>query len=75
MHPSHVDHVPELLARFDDRRTNLVPILQAIIDTYTFLPEDAEHQIAVKLHIPVAEVIQAAHKLVDPNRVPDTVDV
>ena len=75
MHPSHIDHIPQLLARFDERRTNLAPILQAIIDEYTFLPEDAAHQVAVRLHIPIADVIQAAHKLADPNRVLETIDV
>ena len=74
MHPSHIDHIPELLRRFDNRPTSLVPILEALIAEYTYLPEDAAHQVAVKLQIPVAEVLQAAHKLADPNRVPQTVE-
>lgn len=75
MHPSHIDHVPELLNRFDCRRTNMVPILQAIIDHYTFLPDDAVRQVAVKLQVPVAEVSQAAQRLTDPNKVFETADV
>ncbi|HVZ19237.1 MAG TPA: NAD(P)H-dependent oxidoreductase subunit E [Terriglobales bacterium] len=75
MHPSHIDHVPELLNRFDNRRANLVPILQAIIDEYTYLPDEAMREVAVKLQVPVAEVMQAAHKLTDPNRVLEPVDV
>ena len=75
MHPSHIDHVPELLGRFDDRPANLRPILQAIIDEYTYLPEEALRQVAVKLHVPIAEVMQQAHKLSDPNRLLEAVDV
>ena len=75
MRPSHIDHVPELLARFDNKRASLVPILEAIIDEYTYLPDDAARQVAVKLQIAVAEVLQAAHTLADPNRVPQTTDV
>ncbi len=75
MRPSHIDHVPELLARFENKPSNLRPILEAIIDEYTFLPEDAVHQIAVKLKLPVADVLQAAHGLVDPNRVTAPVEV
>jgi NADH:ubiquinone oxidoreductase subunit E len=63
MHPSPVDHIPEILARFDDRRSNLVPLLRAIQDEYTYLPEGAAHRVAVKLHVPVAEVFQVAQSL------------
>ncbi|MGZ4787965.1 MAG: NAD(P)H-dependent oxidoreductase subunit E [Terriglobales bacterium] len=75
MHPSHIDHIPGLLSRFDNRPGNIVPILQAIIDEYTYLPEEAVRQVSVKLHVPIAEVMQQAHKLTDPNRVPESVDV
>ncbi|HUN90043.1 MAG TPA: NAD(P)H-dependent oxidoreductase subunit E [Terriglobales bacterium] len=75
MRPSHVDHIPELLARFENKPSNLVPILEAIIDEYTFLPEDAAHQIAMKLKLPVADVMQVAHGLADPNRVTTPVEV
>ncbi len=75
MHPAHVDHIPALLSRFDDRHTNVVAILQAIIDEYTYLPDGAIRQVAVKLQMPIAEVLQASHKLNDPNRVLEPVDV
>ena len=69
MHPSAVDHIPELLARFDGRRSNLVPILRAIQDEYTYLPEDAVRRVAVKLDIPIAEVFQVAKSLRSLERV------
>jgi len=75
MHPAHVDHIPELLNRFDNRATNVTAILQAIIDEYTYLPDEAIRRVAMKLQIPIAEVLQAAHKLTDPNRVLEPVDV
>lgn len=75
MHPAHIDHVPELLARFDNKPASLVPILEAIVDEYTYLPEDAVRQVAVKLQIPVAEVLRVAQTLADPNRAPQTIDV
>jgi len=68
MRPSHVDHIPELLARFDDRRSNLVPILEAIQDEHTYLSEDAVRQVAVKLQIPAAEAFAVALRLRDSNR-------
>jgi NADH:ubiquinone oxidoreductase subunit E len=75
MHPSHIDHIPELLTRFDNRRANMIPMLQAIIDEYTYLTDDAVRQVAVRLQVPVAEVFQVAQQLADPNRVWEPVDV
>jgi NADH:ubiquinone oxidoreductase subunit E len=75
MQPSHIDHVPEVLNRFDNRRANLLPILQAIIDEYTYLPDEAVRQVAVKLQVPIAEVMQVAVRLADPNRVIEMVEV
>jgi NADH:ubiquinone oxidoreductase subunit E len=69
MHPSAVDHIPELLARFDDRRSNLVPLLRAIQDEYTYLPEDAIRRVAMKFQLPVAEVFQVARSLKSFERV------
>ena len=68
MRPSRLEHIRELLARFDKRRTNLEPILEAICDAYTCLPEDAIHLVAVKLQIPAAEVFVASEKLQEANR-------
>jgi NADH:ubiquinone oxidoreductase subunit E len=72
MHPSAVDHIPELLARFDDQRSNLVPMLRAIQDEYTYLPEEAIRRVAVKLNVPVAEVFQVAKSLRNLERVAPT---
>ena len=75
MRPSHIDHIPELLARFESKPSNLVAILEAIIDEYTFLPEGAAHEVAMKLKLPVADVLQVAHGLADPNRMTTPVEV
>jgi len=75
MHPAHVDHIPELLSRFDNRPTSAEAMLQAVIDEYTYLPEEAVRQVAVRLQMPVAEVMQIAHRLTDPNRVLEPVEV
>jgi NADH:ubiquinone oxidoreductase subunit E len=72
MHPSAIDHIPELLARFDDRRSNLVPLLRAIQDEYTYLPDDAIRRVAIKLNVPVAEVFQVAKSLRSLERVAPT---
>lgn len=74
MRPSHVDHIPELLARFDNRRVNLEPILEAIWNEYTYLPDDAVHQVAVKLQIPAAEVVTVARRLKQAQPAPVAAD-
>jgi NADH:ubiquinone oxidoreductase subunit E len=55
--PEQVDH---LLAGFEDRRANLIPLLQEIQATYFYLPEDILRRIARKLRVPLPEVYQVA---------------
>jgi NADH-quinone oxidoreductase subunit E len=50
----------ELLGHFDDRRANLIPILQEIQARRFYLPEDALRRVANKLHLRYSEVYQVA---------------
>ncbi|HXY68347.1 MAG TPA: NAD(P)H-dependent oxidoreductase subunit E [Gemmatimonadales bacterium] len=50
----------ESFARFDDRRENLIPILQDIQATYSYLPEDVLRRVSRKLKIPLPQVYQVA---------------
>lgn len=49
-----------VLAEFDDRRANLIPILQQIQATYSYLPEPVLRQVARKLRVPLPDVFQVA---------------
>jgi NADH-quinone oxidoreductase subunit E len=48
------------LGQFDDRRTNLIPILQQVQATYSYLPEPVLRRVALKLRVPLSEVYQVA---------------
>ena len=50
----------ELLGQFDDRRANLIPILQEIQLRHFYLPEEALRRVARKLHLTYSEVYQVA---------------
>lgn len=52
--------IDETLAQFDDRRANLIPILQEVQATYSYLPEDALRRVARKLKVPLPQVYQVA---------------
>ncbi len=52
--------VEHILDQFDDRRANLIAILQEIQSTYYYLPEDVLRRVARKLHVPLTEVYQVA---------------
>lgn len=54
------EQVDQLLAGFEDRRANLIPLLQEIQATYYYLPEDILRRISRKLRIPLPEVYQVA---------------
>jgi NADH-quinone oxidoreductase subunit E len=58
----HVESAPmdEALARFDDRRANLIPILQEVQATYSYLPEDVLRRVSRKLKVPLPQVYQVA---------------
>lgn len=50
----------QTLEGFDDKRSNLIPILQAIQSTHYYLPEEALRRVARKLRIPVSDVYEVA---------------
>ncbi len=50
----------DLLGQFDDRRANLIPILQEIQAKHFYLPEEALRRVARKLHMTYSEVYQVA---------------
>ena len=58
----HVENatLDEAFARFDDRRENLIPILQEIQATYSYLPEDILRRVSRKLKVPLPQMYQVA---------------
>jgi NADH-quinone oxidoreductase subunit E len=52
--------IDETLAEFDDRRANLIAILQQIQATYSYLPENVLRRVSQKLRVPLADVYQVA---------------
>ena len=52
--------VERLLDGFEDRRSNLIAILQEVQATYYYLPEHILRRVARKLRIPMTEVYQVA---------------
>ncbi len=54
------EKVGPLLEQFEDQRTNLIPILQEIQDTYRYLPQEVLRKVSQKLRVPLTEVFQVA---------------
>ncbi len=52
--------VADILGQFDDRRENLLALLQEIQATFFYLPEDALRRVARKLQVSLADVYQVA---------------
>ncbi len=55
-----MEKVEPLLEQYESRRTNLIPILQDVQDTYRYLPQEVLRKIAQKLRVPLTEVYQVA---------------
>ena len=55
-----IDKVEPLLDQYEAQRTNLIPILQDVQDTYRYLPEEVLRKISQKLRVPLTEVYQVA---------------
>jgi len=55
-----IDKVEPLLDQYEAQRTNLIPILQDVQDTYRYLPQEALRKISKKLRVPLTEVYQVA---------------
>ncbi len=52
--------VADILGQFDDRRENLLALLQEIQSSFFYLPEEALRRVARKLQVPLADVYQVA---------------
>src|SRR5437868_6282262 len=55
-----MEQAESLLQQFEDQRTNLIPVLQEVQDTYRYLPQEVLRKIARKLRVPLTEVYQVA---------------
>ena len=53
-------NVEPLLEQYEDRRTNLIPILQEVQETYRYLPQEVLRKISKKLKVPLTDVYQVA---------------
>ena len=53
-------NVEPLLEQYEDRRINLIPILQDVQETYRYLPQAVLRKISKKLRVPLTEVYQVA---------------
>lgn len=60
MQQTDIGMIEPLLGQFDDRRANLIPILQEIQSTFSYLPQELLRRVARKLQIPVSDVYQVA---------------
>jgi NADH-quinone oxidoreductase subunit E len=54
------EQVEAILDGFEERRASLIPILQEIQCTFSYLPEDVLRRVARKLRIPLTDVYQVA---------------
>lgn len=55
-----VEQIDSMLAPFDGRRANLIPILQEIQARYFYLPHEALKRVALRLKVPLTEVYHVA---------------
>ena len=55
-----MEKVEPLLEQYEDRRSELIPILQDVQDTYRYLPQAVLRRVAQKLRVPMTEVYHVA---------------
>ena len=55
-----MEKVESLLQTYEPQRTNLIPILQEVQDTYRYLPQAVLRKISQKLRVPLTDVYQVA---------------
>jgi NADH-quinone oxidoreductase subunit E len=55
-----IEKVEPLLEQYEAQRTNLIPILQDVQETYRYLPQEVLRKISKKLRVPLMEVYQVA---------------
>ena len=60
MQQAEMEMMEPLLGQFEDRRTNLIPILQEVQNTFSYLPQEVLQRIARKLRVPLTDVYQVA---------------
>jgi len=60
MQTVEVEKMETVLGNFEDRRANLIPILQEIQARFYYLPEEALRRVARKLQVPLPEIYQVA---------------
>lgn len=60
MQQAEMETMEPLLGQFEDRRTNLIPILQEVQNTFSYLPQEVLQRIARKLRVPLTDVYQVA---------------
>lgn len=60
MQTVEVEKMDSVLGNFEDRRANLIPILQEIQARFYYLPEEALRRVARKLQVPLPEIYQVA---------------
>jgi NADH-quinone oxidoreductase subunit E len=58
--PQVEPNVEPLLEQYEDRRADLIPILQDVQETYRYLPQDVLRKISKKLRVPLTEVYHVA---------------
>jgi NADH-quinone oxidoreductase subunit E len=50
----------EILSEFDGKREEIIPILQKVQNTYSYLPENSMSEIARFIHVPASQVYGVA---------------
>ena len=55
-----LEKVEPLFEQYEPERTNLIPILQEVQETYRYLPQELLRKISQKLRVPLTEVYQVA---------------
>lgn len=60
MQQAEMEMIEPLLGQFEDRRANLIPILQEIQSTFSYLPQEVLRRVARKLQVPLTAVYQVA---------------
>ena len=60
MSPVETEAASELLNQFEDRRANLLPILQEIQAKFYYLPEEVLRRVSRKLQVPLPDIYQVA---------------
>ncbi len=56
----HFEKVLEILEKYNFKKSNLIPVLQAVQEEYRYLPEEVLTYLATALNMPVAEIYGVA---------------